>query len=244
MPPVDGPYAKDHPPEIRLSARNVVNTLAPVGLLIKICGITNLADAQAAVAAGADALGFMFYRPSKRFIEPATARAIIDNLPTNIARVGVFVNATEAEVREVIAATGINSLQFHGEETPEFCARFQPLRIWKAFRMESADSLRIVRHFADADAWLLDSHVASSHGGTGHGFDWDLAIAAKLLGRPVILAGGLNPENVAAAVAQVRPFGLDVSSGVEAAPGKKDHAKIAAFVSAARAAGKLVAAEQ
>lgn len=213
-------------------------------MLIKICGITSLADARAAVNAGADALGFMFYRPSKRFITPMAARAIIDQLPAGIARVGVFVNAPEPEVREVVAVTGIDTLQFHGEETPEFCAGFRPLRLWKAFRVESADSLRHMRHFPAVDAWLLDSHVAGSHGGTGRGFDWDLAIGAKLKGRPVILAGGLNPENVAAAVAQVRPYGIDVSSGVESAPGIKDHAKIAAFIRNARIAEQAVAAQQ
>jgi phosphoribosylanthranilate isomerase len=227
-----------------LSSRDPANTFPPVALLIKICGITNLADAQAAVGAGADALGFMFYRPSKRFIEATAARSIIEQLPARIAKVGVFVDATEAEVGEAIAATGIDTLQFHGEETPEFCAGFRPLRIWKAFRMADADSLRTVRFHFEADAWLLDSHVAGSHGGTGNSFDWDLAIGAKQLGRPVILAGGLNPENAAAAVAHVRPFGLDVSSGVESAPGKKDHAKIAAFIHNARAAEQAIAAQQ
>ena len=227
-----------------MSSRHPINTFPPVGLLIKICGITNLADALAAVAAGADALGFMFYRPSKRFIEASVARQIIDQLPARVAKVGVFVNATEAEVRGVIAATGIDTLQFHGEELPEFCAGFRPLRVWKAFRIESADSLRVVRRFADADAWLLDSHVAGSHGGTGHGFDWALAIAAKLEGRPIILAGGLNSQNVGEAVAHVRPFGIDVSSGVESAPGKKDHGKIAAFSHNARAAEQSIASQQ
>ncbi len=215
-----------------------------MALYIKICGVTSLADAQAAVAAGADALGFMFYRPSRRFIEPAAAGAIIGQLPDRVARVGVFVNAPEAEVRDVIATTGIDTLQFHGEEPPEFCASFRPLRVWKAFRMADANSLRAVRLHPDADALLLDSHVSGSHGGTGHSFDWDLAIGAKQLGRPVILAGGLNPENVAAAVAHVRPFGVDVSSGVESAPGQKDHSKIEAFIRNARAAEQAIAAQQ
>jgi len=215
-----------------------------VALYIKICGITNLADAQAAVTAGADALGFMFYRPSKRFIEATDAGPIIAQLPAQVAKVGVFVNAMESEVHAVIAATGIDTLQFHGEETQEFCAGFRPLRVWKAFRMADAESLRAVRLHPDADALLLDSHVSGSHGGTGHSFDWDLAIGAKQLGRPVILAGGLNPENVAAAVAHVRPFGVDVSSGVESAPGQKDHAKIAAFIRHARAAEQAIAAQQ
>lgn len=230
--------------QFRLSSPGPPNNFAPVDLFIKICGITNLADAQAAVAAGADALGFMFYRPSRRFLEPAYAREIIDQLPASVAKVGVFVNPTEAEVREAIAATGIDTLQFHGEEAPEFCASFRPLRIWKAFRLADAESLRDVRFHAEADAWLLDSHVAGSHGGTGHTFDWDLAIAAKQLSRAVILAGGLHPGNVAAAVTHVRPYGLDVSSGVESAPGKKDPAKVAAFIRNARAAEQALAAAQ
>lgn len=205
-----------------------------MSLLVKICGITNVEDAQAAVAAGADALGFMFYRSSKRFIEAEAARPIIKELPAGIAKVGVFVNAAEAEVRSVIERTGIDTLQFHGEESPEFCAAFVPHRVWKAFRMASRDSLRIVARYPRTDAWLLDSHVAGSHGGTGQGFDWELALAARELGRPIILAGGLNPENVAQAVAAVRPYGVDVSSGVEAAPGRKDHAKLTAFINAAR----------
>ncbi len=212
-----------------------------MALLVKICGITTLADARAAVDAGADALGFMFYALSKRFLEVAHARAIIDELPARVAKVGVFVNPTEAEVRHVIAATGIDTLQFHGDEAPELCASFRPLRVWKAFRMADAESLRTARFHTDADAWLLDSHVPGSLGGTGQSFDWDLAIAAKQLGRPVILAGGLNPENVAAAIRHVRPFGVDVSSGVESEPGKKDHAKVTAFIRDSRAAEQGIA---
>jgi phosphoribosylanthranilate isomerase len=202
--------------------------------LIKICGITDPADAQAAVEAGADALGFMFYRGSKRFIEPLAARAIIDRLPPRVARVGVFVNAPETEVRATIAAAQIDTIQFHGEEFPDYCDRFRALKVWKAFRMENEGSLRIAQRYPDVDAWLLDSHVPGSHGGTGRSFDWDLALAAKALGRPVILAGGLKPDNVAEAVRRVRPFGVDVSSGVELAPGRKDHARMAAFIRNAR----------
>jgi phosphoribosylanthranilate isomerase len=213
-----------------------------VPLFIKICGITSLSDARMAVEQGADALGFMFYRASKRFVEPAAARSIIERLPERVVKVGVFVNAPESEVRNAIAASGIDTLQFHGEESPEFCDGFRPLRIWKAFRMESPASLRPLRHYGGVDAWLLDSHVAGFHGGTGHSFDWDLAIKAMVGGRPVILAGGLNSENVAAAVARVQPFGIDVSSGVESAPGKKDFAKVAAFVLNARSGGRSVAA--
>jgi len=207
-----------------------------MSLFIKICGITRLEDAKAALAAGANALGFMFYIPSKRYVEPAAARRIIDELPPGIARVGVFVNAPESEVRSVIAASGIDTVQLHGEESPEYCDRFRPLRVWKAFRMENRDSLRIVRRFTGVDAWLLDSHVPGLAGGTGQRFDWELAIAAKTGGRPIILAGGLNPENVGEAVVRVRPFGVDVSSGVEAEPGRKDESKLNTFVQKARLA--------
>ncbi|MBI1176690.1 phosphoribosylanthranilate isomerase [bacterium] len=207
-------------------------------MFIKICGITNLADARAAVDAGADALGFMFYRPSKRFIEPMAAREIIEQMPANVAKVGVFVNPSAAEAREARSASGIDTIQFHGEEAPEFCAMFRPSRIWKAFRIKDATSLAELGRYSEADGWLLDSHVAGSHGGTGQGFDWSLAVAAKKLGRPIIVAGGLNPENVTDAVVTIRPFGLDVSSGVESAPGKKDAAKIAEFIRMGKAAAR------
>lgn len=200
---------------------------------VKICGITSLADALAASEAGADALGFMFYPPSPRFISNGAAREIIRELPPFIARVGVFVDPTDEQVRQAIAETGIDTLQFHGNETPEFCRRFG-LKTLKAFRVRDAESLRATEPFT-SEAWLLDSYVAGQLGGTGARFNWDLATAAARQHR-VILAGGLTPENAADAVRGVRPYGLDVSSGVESAPGHKDAGKVCAFIAAAKGA--------
>lgn len=205
----------------------------PMSLLVKICGITNLADAQAAVDAGADALGFMFYEPSARNIAPAAAREIIAQLPARVAKVGVFVNAPAETIRRIAAECGLDTVQLHGEETPEFCAQFAPLKVWKAVRVRDENSLSGL-HGYKTDAWLLDSFVAGHAGGTGEKFNWNLAVTTKDLGCPIILAGGLTPENIATAVQQVRPFGVDVSSGVESAPGKKDAARVKAFIQAAK----------
>ncbi len=190
---------------------------------------------MAAVEAGADALGFMFFEGSKRYLTPPAAAAIIRALPPFVAKVGVFVNATAETVRATVAECGLDTLQFHGEETPEFCAQFAPLKVVKAFRIQEAASLDPVPGFA-VDGWLLDSHVAGQRGGTGERFNWDLAVQAKELGRPIILAGGLTPENVADAIQQVWPFGLDVSSGVESAPGQKDVGLMRRFLSIVRQA--------
>lgn len=201
---------------------------------IKICGITNVEDARAAVAAGADALGFMFYERSPRCVSPHAAAEIVRAVPPFVARVGVFVNASEAEVRRAVAESGVDTVQFHGDETPEFCRRFAPLKVYKAFRIQSAASLAGLREY-DTDAWLLDSFVPGQLGGTGARFNWELAVEAKKFGRPIILAGGLTPENVAEAVRQVRPYAVDVSSGVESAPGRKDPQKLKDFIAAAKA---------
>ena len=199
---------------------------------VKICGITSPADALTAVDSGADALGFMFYAPSPRCVSLASASEIIGKLPPLVAKVGVFVNPTEEEVRRAIAECGIDTLQFHGEEPPEFCRRFG-LKVIKAFRVRDAESILHTEAYS-TEAWLLDSYVAGQLGGTGARFNWDLATDAARRHRSVILAGGLTPGNVAEAVRKVRPYGLDVSSGVESAPGKKDPAKVRAFIAAAK----------
>ena len=199
---------------------------------VKICGITSIDDARAAVGAGADALGFMFYEPSPRCVTPGQAAAIIGELPAHVAKVGVFVDADEATVRDTADAAGLDTLQFHGNESPEYCARFE-LRTIKAFRVKDSESLGQLPDY-ETDAWLLDSHVKGVPGGTGARFNWDLAVEAKRLGRPILLAGGLTPENAADAVGQIAPFGLDVSSGVEASPGRKDAAKVAALIANAK----------
>jgi phosphoribosylanthranilate isomerase len=201
---------------------------------VKICGITNLADAQAAVKAGADALGFIFYEKSHRCMTVPAVAKISKRLPPFVLRVGVFVNAPEELVTRAIGECGLGLLQFHGDEPPEFCMRFG-LMSMKAFRIRDAESLKELPKFS-TEAWLLDAYSAENLGGTGEKFNWDLAVEAQKFGKPVFLAGGLTPENVAAAVRKVQPFGVDVSSGVESSPGKKDHARVRAFIANVRQA--------
>lgn len=186
---------------------------------------------MAAAESGADALGFIFFSGSKRHVSLPAAAAIIRELPPLISKVGVFVNATQEEIRRAVAETGIETLQLHGEESPEFGAQFAPLKVVKAFRLQDRSSLEDCRRYP-AHAWLLDSFVEGAHGGTGVAADWNLAAEAVRLHRQVILAGGLRVETVAKAVRLVRPFAVDVSSGVESSPGQKDHAKIRAFIQA------------
>ena len=205
-----------------------------MSIKVKICGITSAVDGLMAVEAGADLLGFVFHEPSPRYVSVPTAADIIAQLPPAVVKVGVFVNSPAALVSEAIARCGLNILQFHGDEPPDYCWQFG-LMTMKAFRVSSPDSLARLADYP-TDAWLLDSATADQPGGTGQVFNWDLAIAAQRFGRLIFLAGGLTPENVAEAVRRVRPFGVDVSTGVEAAPGKKDPAKVRAFVQAARAA--------
>jgi len=199
---------------------------------VKICGITSVADGLAAAEAGADMIGLMFYDKSPRCVSHATGAEISRALSPFIVKVGVFVNPDEDAVMRAIGECGVTLLQFHGEETPEFCAQFGVMSM-KAFRVRDAGSLNALPNYA-TDAYLLDAYSPDAHGGTGAKFNWDLAIAAKQHGKPIFLAGGLTPENVAAAVQQVQPFGVDVSSGVESAPGKKDAAKVRAFIRAAQ----------
>jgi len=200
--------------------------------IVKICGITSTADALAATEAGADALGFMFYEKSPRNIALKAAVEITRQLPPFVIKVGVFVNAPEAVVMRAVSECGLNILQFHGDETPDYCQLF-PVMTIKAFRIRDAASLKALPDYK-TDAWLLDAHAPDQLGGTGEKFNWDLAVEAQKLGRPIFLAGGLTPENVAEAVRRVRPYAVDVSSGVEASPGKKDHEKVRAFIRAAK----------
>jgi phosphoribosylanthranilate isomerase len=202
---------------------------------VKICGITNLADAQAAAAAGADALGFLFYTKSPRHLTIAAAAGISRQLPPAVMRVGVFVNAPQEEVLCAIGECGLNLLQFHGDESPEYCTQFG-LMSMKAFRIRDAATLKELARFP-TNAWLLDAFSSEAEGGTGEQFNWDLAVEAQKAGKPIFLAGGLTPTNVAAAVRKVRPFGVDVASGVEKSPGKKDLEKMRAFIKAAKTAG-------
>jgi phosphoribosylanthranilate isomerase len=201
---------------------------------VKICGLTNVPDARAAAEAGADLVGLMFYERSPRHISVEIASEIAGQLPPFVTRVGVFVNPSDALVTEAIARCGLNLLQFHGDEPPEFCTQFGVMSM-KAFRVRDAESLRALPAYP-TDAWLLDAFTPGQLGGTGARFDWALALEAQRFGRPIFLAGGLTPENVAEAVRSVRPFGVDVSSGVESRPGMKDAAKVRAFITAAKAA--------
>ena len=201
---------------------------------VKICGITNVGDALAAAEAGADMIGLMFYEGSPRHITIATAAEISRALSPFVLKVGVFVNPEEALVTRAIAGCNLSLLQFHGDETSEFCTQFG-LMSMKAVRVRDAESLKQLENF-QTEAFLLDAYSKSGLGGTGEKFNWDLAVEAQRFGKPIFLAGGLTPENVADAVKQVRPFAVDVSSGVESAPGKKDAAKVRAFIAAVRAA--------
>ena len=199
---------------------------------VKICGITNLADALATVAAGADVLGLNFYERSPRHVSMKNAAEIAKQLPSFVMRAGVFVNPSEELVLRAIGDCGLSLLQFHGDERPEFCAQFGLISM-KAFRIRDAESLKQLPEF-QTDAWLLDAFSPEARGGTGEKVNWDLALEAQKFGKPIFLAGGLTPENVAEAVRKVKPFGVDVSSGVESSPGKEDHAKVSAFIAAVR----------
>ena len=205
-----------------------------MGVTVKICGITSVEDAQAVVLAGADAVGLMFYEGSPRHIALEQAKAIVDSLSNTIVRVGVFVNSEESFVRQAMEICTLNMLQFHGDETPEYCARFEIMTL-KAIRVSDESSLKEMERYS-ADGFLLDAFSENSLGGTGETFNWELAKRATKSGRPIFLAGGLTSENVAEAVKAVRPFAVDVSSGVESEPGKKDAAKVRAFVAAAKGA--------
>ena len=199
---------------------------------VKICGVTNVADGLAAAEAGADMIGLNFYEKSPRYLTVAQAVEISRALPPFVMRVGVFVNPEEALVTRAIGECNLSLLQFHGDETSEFCTQFSLMSI-KALRVRDAESLKALANF-QTDAFLLDAHSKSGLGGTGEQFNWDQAVEAQKFGKPIFLAGGLTPENVAEAVRKVRPFAVDVSSGVEISPGKKNHAKMKAFIAAAK----------
>jgi len=205
-----------------------------VNVRVKICGITNVEDALLAAEAGADALGFMFCESSPRYLSPAEASAIIRQLPPFLFRVGVFVNATEDVIRRTVAECGLDRVQLHGDETPDFCRQL-PVPVIKALRVKDADSLRALSGY-DVIACLLDSFVPGVPGGTGAAFNWELALQAKASGQRIILAGGLTPDNIVQAVRKVQPYGVDVSSGVESSPGKKDPAKVRMFIASAKGA--------
>jgi phosphoribosylanthranilate isomerase len=200
----------------------------------KICGITRVDDALTVAKAGADAIGLVFYAKSPRAVDVRQAREIVAALPPFVTTVGLFVNASRCEINEILDAVPLDMLQFHGDETPAQCEGFH--RPWfKALRVGNGEDIESqVARYANASGILLDTFVAGVPGGTGERFDWSLIPAA--LAKPLILAGGLTAENVQQAIAQVRPYAVDVSGGVEASKGVKDASKVMAFVGRVRSA--------
>ena len=195
---------------------------------VKICGITRPEHARAAAAAGADAIGLVFYEPSPRHVARDRARAVCAALPPLVSVVGVFVNPEPAEIGAVVEELPVDLIQFHGDESPELCARAGRPYV-KAVRVRTRDDIvEAAARYADARALLLDARHDTLWGGTGESFDWD--VVPRDAGLPVVLAGGLTPENVAGAIRRVRPFAVDVSGGVESAPGEKDARSIERFM--------------
>jgi phosphoribosylanthranilate isomerase len=200
---------------------------------IKVCGITNLEDAIAAVEAGADALGFNFYPPSPRYIDPSTARKIIEKLPKTLMTVGVFVNEDIETVKSIATETGISALQLHGDESADYCAALNGLYVIKALAVnENFDEGKVLEY--GVDAVLLDASHKKLRGGTGQVIDWTVANRVRELGTPLFLAGGLSPENVHEAIVNVKPYAVDACSALEDRPGKKNHVRVQAFFKAAR----------
>lgn len=197
---------------------------------VKVCGITNSEDALCAVRLGASALGFIFYEKSPRFITPREAGEVIRQIPPFVTKVGVFVNAEATSLREAKEIAGFDVYQFHGDETPEFCATFGEDYI-KVIRVKNAGSLDAINLY-DTDAFLFDTYSPDAYGGTGENFSWDVLARRKLEDKFVILSGGLNPDNVRDAISAVDPYAVDVSSGVESSPGIKDHTKLERFMEA------------
>ena len=206
---------------------------------VKICGITNWEDAKRAMDLGASALGFNFFPASARYIQPDAARRIIRRMPKRVAAVGIFVNLPPRRLREVARGAGVTQLQLHGEEPTRYVAEFAAeWPVIKAFRVGPGFRMRRLRPYQEfVQAYLLDGYLSHKFGATGRTFDWKIARAAKKFGR-IYVAGGLKPENVAKAILEVQPEFVDVASGVELKPGKKDPAKLRAFFSAVEAANR------
>lgn len=196
---------------------------------VKICGITNFEDAQTAVLAGCDMLGFVFYEKSPRYIRPDRAGDIISGLPGEVEKVALFVNEQKKTVIDILnQIKEIDILQFHGDETPDYCNAFNK-RIIKAIRVKNKDSIKQMASY-NVNFFLLDAFKKDVYGGTGENFEWKLAKDAKAYNVPIILSGGLNPENVKEAIELVEPYAVDVSSGVEISPGRKDPELIKRFI--------------
>jgi phosphoribosylanthranilate isomerase len=222
----------------RVSCRSSLDCLAPLRTRVKICGITRESDAAAAVAEGADALGFILWKKSARYVTPERIAEILRGVPSFVTPVAVFVNPTQREVEEVLGAWPAMTLQFHGEEPAASCAQFQRPWIKTARARPGLDLVEFLTPYTHASAWLIDAFHDQNYGGTGKRFDWSLLPPS--LPKPMVLSGGLTAENVGEAIEELRPFGVDVSTGVEVERGIKDPEKIAAFIKAARRADRHV----
>jgi len=201
---------------------------------VKICGITNLPDALVAVSEGADALGFNFYRESSRYVEPLEARRIIEQLPSSVLTVGVFVNEeTPEHLKAVASEAGVSAIQLHGDESPDYCSALRDSYVIKAFAVSEAFDIRTILEYS-IDAVLLDASHHKLRGGTGQVIDWAVAKRVGKLDVKMFLAGGLTPENVREAIDTVNPYAVDACSGVERVPGMKDHRRLHEFFMAVR----------
>ena len=200
---------------------------------VKICGITNSEDALLSVRSGCDALGFVFYKKSPRYIPPEKAAQIIKRLPSEVIKIGVFANSREKTIRWIAQLCRLDALQFHGSESPEFCRRFKDKKIIKAFRVKDKSSLKNILKYK-VFAFLFDAFSWSRIGGTGKKFNWDFVRHIDGITRPIFLSGGLNEKNVNRAIKAVHPDWVDASSSLEASPGKKDRDKVKSFVIAAK----------
>jgi len=200
---------------------------------VKICGITNLRDARACVSHGADLIGFVFYKKSRRCISAGRAKKIIEKLPKKIVKVGVFVNEAPEIVERIAKLCQLDCLQFHGDETPEYLNGFKGFKVIKAFRVRDKIGSKVLRSYK-ADYFLFDAFSKEAFGGTGRKFDWKLLSGLKKIKTPFFVSGGLTAENVGALIKAAEPFCVDVSSRVESAPGKKDHKLVKEFIRKAK----------
>lgn len=208
---------------------------------VKVCGVRSLEEAEAALEAGADAIGFNFWPQSRRYVAPRAAAEIIGRLPAVASTIGVFVNDEASRIIDVASELRLTAVQLHGDESPEFCAGLRGIKTIKAIRVGQDFDLGIIQSYP-VSMVLLDSNIQGSYGGTGQRFDWRIAIEAKRFAR-IILAGGLNTENVWDAITHVRPAAIDVCSGVEAEPGRKDFEKLRSFMCVVARANALIASE-
>lgn len=203
-----------------------------MSVLVKICGLRTLDDAFDALDCGADLLGFNFYPDSKRYIDPIDAKKIFEDLPPAIPKVGIFVNADPQLVVDLAVDLSLDILQFHGDETPEYCSQFGR-SWWRAFRPASEKDILAIPQYEEAEAYLIDAYVEKAFGGTGVVSNWDLAVKAKKYGK-IILSGGLKPDNIEMALQTVKPYAVDVASGVEDFPGVKNLHKMEEFIAKVR----------